>query len=192
MMEKRGKQTMSRTLLLPILFIILIGYIVCPYLKTYKILNDINRADVLELTQDADWPAVRAGLKSNSSDAMRIASHELSTLMENITKNLGITSNNAVNTQIDTMTHVFAALTSSVSDATIDTLVTPEGIANLVKINHQIHPGQPPILHLVHSNFISPTRFEVEVATNDGHIYQWTMALMDMHWKIIKVTPIQN
>jgi hypothetical protein len=93
------------------LAILLLGYVAYPYLAAYELVEAVESGDPARIEPKVDWPAVRQGFKDDLNGA--IATN--ATQHRNGLALLGM------------------ALGAKLMDGAVDALVTPEGLAGIIK-----------------------------------------------------------
>lgn len=164
--------------------ILLVGYVAYPYWSLYRLGEALEIGDEAALKRYVDWRSVRAGLKEDFSGMLSreagraIAEGDREALVGGA---------------------IASALGSALIEPVIDLVVTPEGLAALIRegrmkrddpgTGYGGHPDRREGIldHLSFAFFTGPATFEAEFEAESGKEIVAVMQLNGVRWQLVRL-----
>lgn len=169
-----------------LLLVLLIAYAAYPYWSLYRLGEALEAGDEGALKQHVDWPAVRSGLKEDLSGVL---SRETGRAIASGDGDAAVGGLLA------------SAIGKALLDPLVDSLVTPEGLAAMIREGRARKSGATPdrqsgpttgdrnVLweHLSFAFFTGPATFEAVFEAEDGEEVVGVMQLNGMRWQLVRL-----
>lgn len=165
---------------------LVLAYAAYPYWSLYRLGEALKVGDESALKHYVDWSAVRSGLKEDFSGM----------LSRNTGRAIGAGESEAAIGGL-----IASAIAGALLDAVVDALVTPEGLAAMIREGRARegapvpdgHSGQRPRVHealrehLSFAFFSGPGTFEAVFETEKGDQVVAVMQLNGMRWQLVRL-----